>query len=262
MADGRGGAVAVHARAGDLCAVPADGIPYRAAVGAGLGDRDGRRRHAAHRHGGGQSRAAHGTPGCARRVGKNRSRRIAVACVRALRARPLVPEGAGRMTCSCLLCRNTSFRFGACDRSGAIARALYRSVNPTRRLCPNSAHGCSEVASWASGSGKAAPAWQSFKRAAAIEAGSATPPLAPCLATAVALPSRRGARAARCERPHASSRCHRGRSHQVCHQTLWRTDVRGRASVAHRALDALSQARFARARCPHTARRNACMVVG
>ena len=54
----RGGAVAVHARAGDLRAVPPGRVPHRGAVGEGLARRHWGRLRSAHRHGALQAGAA------------------------------------------------------------------------------------------------------------------------------------------------------------------------------------------------------------
>ena len=67
----RGDLLAVHARAGDLCPVPADGVPYGRAVDDRLAGRDGRLGHAAGHCGAGQSGAAHKASGpiCGARQG-------------------------------------------------------------------------------------------------------------------------------------------------------------------------------------------------
>ena len=88
------------------------------------------------------------------------------------------------------------------------------------------------------------------RRGAAIDRESAggrrigRPRTTRCTGHAVA----RRAFPARCQRRRASTRGHRSRSDPLCHHALSRTDVRGGAAAANRALDALPQARFARAR--------------
>src|SRR5262245_23722327 len=69
------------------------------------------------------------------------------------------------------------------------------------------------------------------------------------------------ARAARRKRPYARACGHRSRGHPIRHRPLPRSDVRGRAAVAHRALDTLPQARFARARCRNLACESAFVAI-
>ena len=80
--------LAVHACAGDLCPVPADGVPYGAAVVVRLAGRDGRRGHAADRVRGGEVRVAHGT---AWRTGSSPKE----PCPRIAFAGLSLPNGAG-----------------------------------------------------------------------------------------------------------------------------------------------------------------------
>ena len=70
----RGDLLAVYARAGALCPVPADGVPYGCAVGDRLAGRDGSLGHAARHCGAGQTGAAHGAHACIRPSGPEDNR--------------------------------------------------------------------------------------------------------------------------------------------------------------------------------------------
>ena len=82
MAAWRSGLLAVLARARDLRSGPPDRLPYRAAVGARLASRDGRRGDAARSDGGGQTRVARAAQTRTYFLQASRLRRIAVSRVK------------------------------------------------------------------------------------------------------------------------------------------------------------------------------------
>ena len=133
-----GRAVAVHACARDLRAVPADGVPHRAADGIRLAGRDRRRIRAAHRHGAVQIRVANGTSSRTWRGAKDLSRRSPFPRVRP-RSSPLSPRSVSsplrrvkakgateNRTDYILLCTNAPMRSMAARTSGRT-RSLWIS---------------------------------------------------------------------------------------------------------------------------------------